>query len=61
MISVVSNKPAQIVKAGIDTLRTFGIAKIIPAKQVSELKKYGRSGITCYMLDGDWFIYRAAR
>ena len=61
MRNVVSNKPAQIVQAGIDTLRTFGNTKISPAKQVAELKKWNRAGITVYMLDGDWFTYRAMR
>ena len=61
MRNVVSNKPAQIVQAGIDTLRTFGNAKISPPKQVAMLKAHGRAGITVYMVDGDWFTYRAMR
>ena len=60
-MNIVSNKPAQIVKAGIDTVRTFGQFKISQPKQVAELKKFGKIGISVYMLDGDWFTYRAAR
>ena len=60
-MNIVSNKPSQIVKAGIDTAKTFGKFRISQPKQVAQLKKYGRVGITIYMLDGDWFTYRAAR
>ena len=60
-MNIVSNKPSQLVKAGIDTLKTFGTAKISPPKQVAMIKAHGRVGITIYMLDGDWFTYRAAR
>ena len=60
-MNILSNKPSQIVKAGIDTVRTFGKFRISPPKQVAELKKRNRIGITVYMLDGDWFTYRASR
>ena len=59
-MNTIVNKPSQIVKSGVDSIRTFG-RELSKPKQVARLRSYNRCGITVYMLDGDFFVYRAAR
>ena len=53
----INYKASSLVKAGIDSVRTFGRA-LTPAQQVRALKAHSRAGITVYFHDGDWGVYR---
>ena len=50
-------KASILVKAGIDSIRTFG-RELTKVQQVEALKFYAKTGIKVYFLDGDWMAYR---
>ena len=53
----INYKASALVKAGINSVMTFG--KVLSkSAQVRMLKKYRQGGITVYFNDGDWMVYR---
>ena len=50
-------KASSLVKAGIDSIRTFG-RELTKVQQVEALKFYAKTGIKVYFLEGDWMVYR---
>ena len=50
-------KASTLVKAGIDSIRTFGRI-LTPPQQVEALKFYAKTGIKVYFLNGDRMAYR---
>ena len=50
-------KASSLVKAGIDSIRTFG-RELTKVQQVEALKFYAKTGIKVYFLNGDRMAYR---